>query len=67
MKNKYIIILLTIYIIRVKIGMKRLKYENLDENDMEVKWQGPSWKGNVGWKSKNEVMECKQKAKVVRV
>jgi hypothetical protein len=37
MKNKYIIILLTIYIIRVKIGMKRLKYENLDENDMEVK------------------------------
>jgi len=36
MKNKIIIILLTIYIIKVKTGMKRSKDENLDENDMEV-------------------------------
>jgi len=37
MQNKNIIILLTIYIIKVKTGMKRSKDENLDENDMEVK------------------------------
>jgi hypothetical protein len=24
--------------------MKRSKYENLDENDMEVKWQSPGLK-----------------------
>jgi hypothetical protein len=62
MQNKFIIILLTIYIIKVKTDMKRLKDKNLDEND---KAQG--WKGNVVWKSKNEVKECKQKVKVVRV
>ncbi len=44
MQNKIIIILLTIYIIKVKTGMKRSKDENLDENDMEVLWQGPRLK-----------------------
>jgi hypothetical protein len=37
MQNKIIIILLTIYIIKVKTNMKMSKDENLDENDMEVK------------------------------
>lgn len=63
MQNKIIIILLTIYIIKVKTNMKMSKDENLDENDMEVKWQGPrlkrEWmmeikKWNQGMQAKGE-------------